>query len=134
LKLSDIQGERTLDVIADLIDPVANIAQDPNTAAIFRREKVPQGADVKAYAIKRLRTHLPALLHGHKQDIIAILASIKGVPTGEFEAGMNLKTLMEDLIDLVSDDVFMAFFRSAPSKPDQEPAGAASESTGDPAE
>ena len=28
MKLSDIKGERTLDVIADIIDPIANIAED----------------------------------------------------------------------------------------------------------
>lgn len=28
MKLSDIKGERTLEVIADIINPIANIAED----------------------------------------------------------------------------------------------------------
>ena len=28
MRLSDIQGERVFDVIADIIDPIANIAED----------------------------------------------------------------------------------------------------------
>ena len=36
MKLSDIKGDRVFDVIADLIDPVASIAQDAQAAALFR--------------------------------------------------------------------------------------------------
>ena len=43
MRLSDVRGERTLDVIADLIGPIAEIASDEEAAALFRREKVPEG-------------------------------------------------------------------------------------------
>ena len=43
MKLSDIKGDRTLEVIADLVDPIANIAEDEDTFALFRREKLPAG-------------------------------------------------------------------------------------------
>ena len=38
MRLSDIQGERVFDVIADIIDPIANIAEDDAASAMFRRE------------------------------------------------------------------------------------------------
>ena len=41
MKLSDIQGDRVFDVIADIIDPIANIAEDEKASAMFRREKLP---------------------------------------------------------------------------------------------
>ena len=39
MRLSDIQGDRVFDVIADIIDPVANIAEDDDAASFFKREK-----------------------------------------------------------------------------------------------
>lgn len=43
MKLSDIQGDRVFDVIADIIDPIANIAEDEKASAMFQREKLPEG-------------------------------------------------------------------------------------------
>ena len=40
MKLSDIKGERTLDVIAELIDPISNIASDKVAADLFVRRQV----------------------------------------------------------------------------------------------
>ena len=39
MKLSAIHGERVFDVIADIIEPIANIAGDEKASAMFRREK-----------------------------------------------------------------------------------------------
>ena len=38
MKLSKIKGERVFDVIADIIDPIANIAEDKVAAALFQRQ------------------------------------------------------------------------------------------------
>jgi hypothetical protein len=46
MKLSKIKGERAFDVIADIIDPIANIAEDKVAAALFQRQKLPD-ADEK---------------------------------------------------------------------------------------
>ena len=43
MRLSNVKGERTFDVIAELIDPIYNIAMDPEAAAMFKREKLPEG-------------------------------------------------------------------------------------------
>ena len=38
MKLSDVKGERTIEVIAEIIDPIANIAEDEEASAMFKRE------------------------------------------------------------------------------------------------
>ena len=49
MRLSDIQGERVFDVIADIIDPIANIAEDNAASALFKREKLPEGMTAKEF-------------------------------------------------------------------------------------
>ena len=55
MKLSDIKGERTLDVIAEVIEPIANIAEDEKTAALFKREKLPEGENATTFLLKRIK-------------------------------------------------------------------------------
>lgn len=115
MKLSDIQGERVFDVIADIIDPIANIAEDEKASAIFRREKLPDGMTAKAFLIKRARKSLPALSKGHKGDIIAILSAIGGVSEEQYKSELNLIKLMQDATELLTDEAFGALFLSAQS-------------------
>lgn len=126
MKLSDIKGERVLDVIADIIDPVANIAEDDAAAAMFRREKLPEGVTVKKFLTDRFRNAVPALLRGHKADIIAILSAIGGVTPEEYAKTLSIPKLMNDFIELVTDDCFITLFISAQSG---KPSGSAPVST-----
>lgn len=115
MRLSDIQGERVFDVIADIIDPIANIAEDDAASAMFKREKLPEGMTVKQFATQRARKALPALLKGHKEDIISILAAIEGVSTDAYKGALNLVKLMRDTAELLTDEAFGALFLSAQS-------------------
>ena len=54
MKLSDIKGDRVLDVIADIIDPIANMVQDKDVAAMFKREAVPDGMEARDFFAKRM--------------------------------------------------------------------------------
>ena len=115
MKLSDIQGERVFDVIADIIDPIANIAEDDAASALFKREKLPDGMTAKAFLIKRARKSLPALFKGHKGDIIAILSAIGGVSEEQYKSELNPIILMQDATELLSDEAFGVLFISAQS-------------------
>ena len=115
MRLSDIQGERVFDVIADVIDPIANIAEDDAASAMFRREKLPEGMTAKEFMTQRARKALPALLKGHKCDIIAILASIDGVSAESYKGALNLVKLMRDATELLNDEAVGALFLSAQS-------------------
>lgn len=127
MKLSDIKGERVLEVIADVIDPIANIAEDEAASAMFRREKLPEGMTARKFLMERARKAAPALLRGHKDDIITILAAISGVPPEEYAETMSIPKLLTDFIELMTDDCFGQLFISARSK---GLSGSAQENTG----
>lgn len=115
MRLSDIQGERVFDVIADIIDPIANIAEDDAASALFKREKLPEGMTAKEFMTQRARKALPALLKAHKGDIIAILAAIDGVSAESYKGALNLVKLMRDATELLTDEAFGTLFLSAQS-------------------
>lgn len=115
MRLSDIKGDRVFDVIADIIDPIANIASDEIASALFKREKLPEGMNAKEFLLERARKAVPALLKGHKSDIIAVLATIEGVSSKEYRASLTLAKLMQDTAELLTDEAFGELFISAQS-------------------
>lgn len=123
MKLSEIKGARTFDVIADIIEPIANIAEDKQLAELFKKEKVPQGVDPRPIVINRLKKHMPYLLKTHKVNLMAIMAAIEGVSTAEYESEITLAKLTKDCSDILTDEAFVALFTSAQSG---KPSGSAS--------
>ena len=116
MRLSDIKGDRTLEVSAEIIDPIANISDDEEASAMFKREKLPEGMTAKKFLMKRVRKALPVLRKGHKADIIAILSAIEGVSAEEYAGALNLVKLVKDCTDLLTDEAFMQLFISAQSE------------------
>lgn len=127
MRLSDIKGDRVFDVIADIIDPIANIASDETASALFKREKLPDGMTAKAFLLERARKAAPALLKGHKGDIITVLATIEGVSSDDYRKSLTLAKLMQDAVELLTDDAFGELFISAQSGTSS---GSAQENTG----
>lgn len=127
MRLSDIHGDRTLEVIADIIDPIANIADDPAAAEMFRQERLPDGMTAKKFLLKRVRKHLPTLLKSHKADIISILSAIEGVSPGEYSGALNMVKLIKDCTELLTDEAFTTLFISAQN---HDSSGSAQENTG----
>lgn len=126
MKLSDIKGERVFDVIADIIEPVTNIAQDKEIT-LFKRETPPEGMTARVFAIKKISKNAPLLLKRHKGDISTVLAVIKGQTVEEYVDGLNMATLSIDLLELLNDREFVSFFTSADQT--MESCGDASETT-----
>lgn len=110
MKLSDIKGERTFDVIAEIIEPIANIAADTEAADLFVRKKLPEGMEAKEFVLQRVKASIPVLLKNHKGDLITILAAIEGVPAAEYAESLNLVKLTRDAVELLNDEAFKAFF------------------------
>ena len=126
MKLSDIKGDRVLDVIADTIDPIANMVQDKDVAAMFERKAVPEGMDARDFFAKRMRKGMPVLLKGHKADIIAIMAAIEGVTPGQYAASLDLAKLFTDVMELLTDNAFLDFLSSSETGKGADAPGAAS--------
>lgn len=129
MKLSDIKGDRVLDVIADTIDPIANMVQDKDVAAMFGRKAVPDGMDARDFFAERMRKGLPVLLKGHKADIIAILAAVEGVTPGQYAESLDFPKLFTDVMELVTDNAFLDFLSSSGTGKGADAPGAASASS-----
>lgn len=129
MKLSDVRGDRVFDVIADIIDPIANIAEDDAAAALFKREKLPEGMTAKKFLLARARKAAPALLKGHKEDLIAILSAIDGTSPNEYKGALNMVKLVRDVTELLTDEVFTELFISAQNQKAGAPSGSAPENT-----
>lgn len=128
MKLSDVKGDRVFDIIADLIEPIANIASDKEATEMFKKKKVPDGMEAKAFLMQRLTKALPQLLKGHKKDMIAILSTIEGCSAEEYAEKLTLATLVRDCADLLNDKAFMELFISAQTEePSSESAPMTSE-------
>lgn len=126
MKLSDIKGDRVLDVIADIIDPIANMAQDKDVAAMFERKAVPEGMGAREFFAERMRKGMPVLLKGHKADIIAVMAAIDGVTPEQYAESLDFAKLFTDVMELVTDNAFLDFLSSPETKKGADAPGAAS--------
>ncbi len=127
MKLSEIKGERTLDVIAELIDPIANIAEDEAVRNMVKREKAPKGTDPTSFLIRRLKKGIPSLIKNHKTDLVSILSTINGVSVEEYTKNLGILTLTRDVWDLITDSEFLGLFTSAQSE--ETSSGSAPENT-----
>lgn len=129
MKISDIKGDRVLDVIADIIDPIANMVQDKDVAAMFKREAVPDGMEARDFFAKRMCKCLPVLLKSHKTDIIAVMAAIEGVTPEQYAASLDFPKLFTDVMELVTDDAFLNFLSSSETGKGADAPGSASASS-----
>lgn len=129
MKLSDIKGDRVLDVIADIIDPIANMVQDKDVAAMFEHKAVPDGMDARDFFAKRMCKGLPVLLKSHKADIIAIMAAIEGVTPEQYAESLDFPKLFTDVMELVTDNAFLDFLSSSETGKVSDAPGSASASS-----
>lgn len=109
MKLSDVKGERTFDVIAEIIEPIANIAQDEEAKQIFTPKPCPDGMKPTEFMLARIKKSAPKLLKNHKSDLVTIISSIKGIEPSAYLEELNLALLVSDMVELVTDEEFVAF-------------------------
>lgn len=122
MRLSDVKGERTFEVIADIIEPVYRIAQDEAAVEMLSPKPCPEGEDPKHFMARRLVAGVPALLRSHKGDLVAIMAAIEGEDAEEYAESLDLAKLVSSLTELVSDPALMGFLASAAGGTGETPA------------
>lgn len=127
MKLSEIKGEKVFEVIADIIDPVSNIATDERAANLWKREKPKDGESVREFGMRKIKENLPYLLKAHKRDLVAVLAAVHGESVKVYSEKMNVLTLVQDATELLSDEVFQSLFTSAAQTMGGASSGSASE-------
>lgn len=121
MKLSELKGERAVEVIADLITPVANIAADQENLRLFRVEKQ-EGETDRETAVRELTAKIPNLLRTHKRDVLAILCAVNGADPDD----LSLMDIIRGAVDLVNDQDFLSLFLSSVSQAERMPPGGSS--------
>lgn len=96
MKISEVKGEAALDLLADLIEPAAEILSDPKVRELA-------GVGNKIAIVKHL-------IKEHKRSVIEILAITDGVPVDEYE--VNVFTIPIKLLQLFNDPELVSFFTS----------------------
>ena len=95
MKLSEIKGEEALDVLADIIEPIAEITADEEFVKLANSNATK--ARLIAYTIKN-----------HKGEVIKMLAALEMKKPEEFE--FTLLTLPKKLKELFEDEEVMSLF------------------------
>lgn len=96
MKLSEYKNEDALDLLADIIDPVMAIMQDPGMAKVARQGKKIQ---IVKYALKN-----------HSKEIIEVFARMEGVKPEEYKG--NLISMTKGLLEMLNDEEMADFFTS----------------------
>lgn len=112
MRLSDIKGDRVFDVIADIMEPLANIVNDENVQKILTRDTVPEGESATKFAMNKFLACVPKFLKEHKHNIIKILSAISEKSEEEYTATLNFASLIKDFKELFQDEAFQELFFS----------------------
>lgn len=112
MRLSDIRGERVIDVIADIIEPVANIATDKEAMKLLGGVTPKEGQTAEDAVAERLKSTVPSLMRGHRDDLVRIFAALHGVGVEEYAESMTLSSVVGDVYDILTDQEFLGFLSS----------------------
>ena len=113
MKLSDIKGEKAIEVLADLLEPASEIMGDKEVVALIR-----SGQNIKGIA---------AALRNHKKACLTILALTEGEDPETYSP--NVLSLPKKGLEILNDPEMMSLF-SSQSQKDKTSSGSATENTG----
>ena len=113
-KLSEYKNEEALDLLADILEPVAHIFAD--------KDFVEQLQTNKMSAIQHV-------IRNHKSDVLMIMARLEGVSVEEYQC--TIFTLPMALINMLNDPDLIDFFKSQGLKINEESFGSAMENIED---
>ena len=118
MRLSDIKGEAAIDAVADLIEPVSEIAVDKKVVELFRN-----GQRLKA---------ISGALKGHRRAVIEILAILDQKSPEEYMTTVTLASLPMQALDILNDPELAMLFTDAveTEKPSSTPATENTEASG----
>ena len=123
MKLSDFKDERAIDVLADILEPAAEIVANPANAEV--------AASANDGFVGKLK-FAKAMLKNSRNAVMDILAILNDTPRSEYHC--NAATVIKDLVDILSDEELLSVFGLQQKKKDGESSGAAAENTTDAAE
>lgn len=114
MKLSQIKGADAIDVLARIIQPIANIALDKDALNAIKLKPVEKEGktpeQIRELAMVRIREAIPAMLGKHRDDICEIIAAINCKSRDEYIAELTFAKLLKDCMDVLTDDELLSFF------------------------
>lgn len=108
MRLSEIQGERAIEVIADLIEPFSNIATDPKIKSVLQIRKK-ENETAEEAAIRAIKKNIPVLLKEHKKDVAQVIGILEGIDPEK----LNILEIIKGLSEMMTDKTLMQLFSSA---------------------
>ena len=115
MKLREIKNEQAIELLADMFDPIMEIASDDKVVSAAR-------SDNKILLVK-------IILKDHSKAVFELMALTEGVPVEEYEC--NVLTLPSKLVELFNQPEFEFLFQSQGQKMENTSFGSATENTED---
>lgn len=115
MKLSEIKGEKAIEVIAEIIEPATEILNDPKVKLAARSKNIASAASIA--------------LKNHPKQVLHVLAVLDGEDPETYEP--SLLEIPKKLIDLFNDPELSALFTSSDQTEAAESSGPRSENTED---
>ena len=113
MKFDELKNEQAIEALADMFDPIVEIASDEKVVAAAR-------GDNKILMVKHI-------LKDHARAVFEVMAASEGIPVDEYEC--NMLTLPAKLLELFNRPEFGFLFQSQGQKMDETSFGSAMEST-----
>lgn len=114
MKLSEIKGEKALDTLADLIEPLGEIVTDPEIQEMHKA------------GMPRIKMIKPAIKN-HKKAVVTVLALLDGENPDTYE--VDLLTLPRKMMEVINDPYISEVFQSQSQRMPQESFGSATVNT-----
>ena len=114
MKLSEIKGDKALDTLADIIEPLSEILIDPEIQEMHKA------------GLPKLKMIKPAIKN-HKKAVVTVLALLDGADPDNYE--VNLLTLPMKVMEILDDEDMLAVFPSQSQMMPSESFGSVTEST-----
>lgn len=99
MKLSEIKGEKAIEVFADLLEPVTKIISDEEILQAFKDN------EKKLVIIQKM-------LKKHPKEVIEAMAIIDDTPYEEYSEKVDFLTLPSKLMDFFNDEAVAKLFTS----------------------
>lgn len=108
MNLTEIKGEKAIEMIAELIEPVSAIANDAKVKEIFNI--VPEeGEKPEEAAMRVLTKKTPELMKHYAKEIAQILGILLEVKPEE----LSIAQIFKGLAEMIADKSLMQLFSSA---------------------
>lgn len=115
MTLKELEGEKALEVLADLLDPAAEIFQDPDVVTAFRGE----GSSIEKIKV---------VLKKKPKAVIKLMAILDGEDPETYK--VNVLTLPVKLVRLLNEPMVADLFTSQGQPVGNASSGSAQENTG----